>query len=127
MATSTKAADTADLDLSHRQFLRIDKDYERAAAVVDLVYVRDNLPGISREPWRGGFRYFYKGKQVTDQTMLDRIRKLAIPPAWQHVWICYKPNGHIQATGSDIRNRKQYSYHPLWNKVRIEKKFNKLY
>lgn len=122
-----KAEATTELDLSHRQFLSIDKDYERAAAVMDLVYVRDHVPGIVREPCRGGFRYFYKGKQITDPGMLDRIKKLAIPPAWQNVWICYKPNGHIQATGTDVRNRKQYRYHPLWNRVRSETKFHRLY
>jgi DNA topoisomerase I len=120
-------AETVELDLSHRQFLTIDKDYERAAAVVDLVYVRDSLPGITREPCNGGFKYFYKKKEITDPKILDRIKKLVIPPAWKNVWICYDPHGHIQATGFDIRNRKQYRYHTLWNKVRSETKFHRLY
>jgi DNA topoisomerase-1 len=115
------------LDLSHKQFLRIDKDYERAAAVVDLVYVRDNMPGIRREPGKNGFIYYYRGKQVTDANTLARIKKLVIPPAWREVWICNKPNGHVQATGLDVRNRKQYRYHALWNKVRSETKFHRLY
>ena len=120
-------AEALELDLSHRQFLRIDKDYERAAAAVDLIYVRDNVPGIVREPCKGGFRYFYKGKQITDPSCLDRIKKLAVPPAWRDVWICYRPNGHIQATGLDVRNRKQYRYHALWSRVRSETKFHRLY
>ena len=111
-------AEAVQLDLSHTQFLKIDKDYERAAAVVELIYVRDNVPGITREPCKAGFKYFYKDQEVTDPKILDRIRKLVIPPAWKNVWICYHPNGHIQATGLDIRNRKQYRYHALWNKVR---------
>lgn len=120
-------SEAVELDLSHKQFLRIDKDYERAAAVVDLVYVRDTLPGISRRPSKNGFLYFYKGKQLTDPDCLARIKKLAIPPAWNNVWICYTPNGHIQATGMDVRGRKQYRYHTLWNKVRSETKFHRLY
>lgn len=115
------------MELSHKQFLKIDKDYERAASVVDLVYVRDNVPGIVREPSKNGFAYSYKGKEITDSEVLARIKKLAVPPAWRNVWICYRPNGHIQATGLDVRNRKQYRYHALWNKVRSETKFHRLY
>jgi DNA topoisomerase-1 len=120
-------AEAVEIDLSHKQFLTIDKDYERAAAVVDLVYVRDNVPGIMREAGKNGFNYYYKGKQITDADTLARIKKLAIPPAWREVWICNKANGHIQATGLDIRDRKQYRYHTLWNKVRSETKFHRLY
>jgi DNA topoisomerase I len=120
-------AEAIELDLSHKQFLTIDKDYKRAAAAVDLVYVRDNVPGIIRRPAKKGFNYFYQDKQITDSETLDRIKKLAIPPAWANVWICYHPNGHIQATGIDVRNRKQYRYHSLWNKVRSETKFHRLY
>lgn len=118
---------TLTIDLSHRQFLRIDRDYERAAAVVDLIYVRDNTPGIERASRPGGFKYFYKGKPVTDSATIDRIRKLAIPPAWKNVWICYRSNGHIQATGIDVRGRKQYRYHNLWSHIRSETKFHRLY
>jgi DNA topoisomerase-1 len=116
-----------EIDLSHRQFLKIDKDYERAAAVVDLVYVRDNVAGITRETAKNGFYYMYRGKQVTDPETLMRIKRLAIPPAWKNVWICNKSNGHIQATGIDVRGRKQYRYHALWSKVRSETKFHRLY
>jgi DNA topoisomerase-1 len=117
----------AELDLSHKEFLTIDKDYEQAAAAVDLVYVRDNVPGINRKPGKNGFLYFYRDKRVTDDDTLKRIKKLAIPPAWTKVWICYNPSGHIQATGFDVRERKQYRYHTLWNKVRSETKFHRLY
>lgn len=120
-------AQAVELELSHKQFLTIDKDYERAAAVVDLVYVRDSMPGIMRESGKNGFTYNYKGKAITDPDTLARIKKLAIPPAWRHVWICDKANGHIQATGLDIRDRKQYRYHALWNTVRSETKFHRLY
>lgn len=120
-------AEAVELDLSHKQFLTIDKDYERAAAVVDLVYVRDSVPGIERASGKNGFTYHYQGKTITDPDTLARIKKLAIPPAWRQVWICNKANGHIQATGLDIRNRKQYRYHSLWNTVRSETKFHRLY
>lgn len=116
-----------ELDLSHKQFLKIDRDYERAAAIVDLIYVRDNVPGIRRDAGKNGFVYFYNGKKITDAETLARIKKLAIPPAWREVWICNKANGHIQATGLDVRNRKQYRYHSLWSKVRSETKFHRLY
>jgi DNA topoisomerase-1 len=64
---------------------------------------------------------------VTDPEALTRIKKLVIPPAWTNVWICSKANGHIQATGLDARNRKQYRYHHLWSKVRSDTKFHRLY
>lgn len=120
-------AEALDLDLSHKEFLTIDKDYEQAAAAVDLLYVRNSIAGISRRPSKKGFLYFYKEKRISDSEVLDRIKKLAIPPAWTNVWICHHPSGHIQATGIDVRNRKQYRYHTLWNKVRSETKFHRLY
>lgn len=54
---------------------------------------------------------------------VQRIRSLAIPPAWRDVWICASPNGHLQATGRDARGRKQYRYHPRWREVRDESKY----
>jgi DNA topoisomerase I len=92
-----------------------------------LVYVSDKEDGIVRMPDNNGFRYWMNGKEVTDENQLERIRKLAIPPAWQQVWICRKPNGHIQSTGFDARNRKQYRYHTLWQESRNANKFRKLY
>lgn len=117
----------AEIALSHKEFRTLDKDYEQAAAAVDLVYVRDNIPGITREKSGKAFSYLYNNKPVKEQKTLDRIKKLVIPPAWTNVWICPKDAGHIQATGIDIRNRKQYRYHNLWNKVRSETKFHRLY
>ena len=117
----------ADIDLSHKEFLRLDKDYEQAAAAVDLVYMKDNVAGIARQGTGKEFTYFYKKKPIADASTLERIRKLAIPPAWTNVWICPQPSGHIQATGIDARNRKQYRYHAHWNKVRSETKFHRLY
>src|SRR3982751_6436567 len=77
-----------------------------------LRYVSDRDPGIGRKPARGhGFNYFKAdGSPVTDEKTLDRIRQLAIPPAWTEVWICPQANGHIQAVGRDQKGRKQYRY-----------------
>jgi DNA topoisomerase-1 len=115
------------VELSHKEFLKIDKDYSKAAKVADLVYVNDKNPGIGRLKKGTGFAYIYDNKPLKDKKQLERIRKLAIPPAWTNVWICPKENGHIQATGFDIRKRKQYRYHQLWQTLRNETKFHRLY
>lgn len=117
----------ATLTLSHKEFLRVDRDYEKAASVVHLVYVNDHQPGILRNRKGKGFSYVFNNKVVKDRAQLDRIRKLVIPPAWTQVWICADERGHIQATGLDLRRRKQYRYHPLWNSLRNETKFHRLY
>ena len=115
------------IELSHKQFLKIDKDYSKAAKMADLVYVTDKEPGISRSKKGSGFTYVYDNQPLDDEAELERIRKLAIPPAWTNVWICPKENGHIQATGFDVRGRKQYRYHQLWHLLRNETKFHHLY
>jgi DNA topoisomerase-1 len=112
--------------LTHRDFLKIDKDYEAAASVANLRYVSDKDEGISRSKIGSGFTYAYKGKTLHDEKILERIKKLAIPPAWTNVWICYSPNGHIQATGYDVRGRKQYRYHTRWSAVQQETKFHRM-
>jgi DNA topoisomerase IB len=57
---------------------------------------------------------------------LDRIRSLVIPPAWQDVWICPWPNGHIQAVGVDDAGRRQYLYHEEWRRQRDEQKYDRV-
>ncbi|HKU61793.1 MAG TPA: DNA topoisomerase IB [Gemmatimonadales bacterium] len=100
---------------------------EESAAEAGLRYVGDGGPGIRRRRSGTGFTYIGPdGKRVTDAKTLERIRKLAIPPAYTDVWICPSPNGHIQATGRDARNRKQYRYHPRWREVRDETKFGRM-
>lgn len=113
--------------LNHRQMLDIDHDYERAAATASLVYVSDTMPGIVRRKRGKGYSFVYRNKTVKEEAELMRIRKLAIPPAWRSVWICPLPNGHLQATGKDLRNRKQYRYHADWALLRNETKFHRLY
>jgi len=115
------------IELSHKEFLKIDKDYSKAALVADLTYVNDKEPGITRTKKGKGFVYIYNKRPVKDEAQLERIRKLAIPPAWTNVWICPLENGHIQATGFDVKNRKQYRYHQLWTVMRNETKFHRLF
>jgi DNA topoisomerase-1 len=74
-----------------------------------------NGPGIRRRRRGRGFTYTYDdGSPVQDPEVLDRVRALVLPPAWQDVWICPWPNGHIQATGTDAAGRRQYRYHDQW-------------
>ncbi len=97
----------------------------RAADAAGLRYTSDNRPGISRHRKGDGFDYKdAKGRRVTDATTLGRIKSLVIPPAWTDVWICPTANGHLQATGRDLRQRKQYRYHHEWRRHRDDNKFS---
>ncbi|TAJ69699.1 MAG: DNA topoisomerase IB [Phenylobacterium sp.] len=104
------------------------KDMNATPVPEGLAYVSDQDPGIRRRPARGhGFNYLDRdGKAVADEKTLDRIRALAIPPAWTDVWISPKANGHIQATGRDVKGRKQYRYHPRWQAERGAGKYDRL-
>jgi len=97
------------------------------AASAGLVYVSDTEPGIRRIRQRRQF--VYRGpnqKPLTNGRELKRIASLAIPPAYEDVWICSNPRGHIQATGRDARRRKQYRYHPEWRSIRDGAKFERM-
>ncbi|HEU5479191.1 MAG TPA: hypothetical protein VFU90_05125 [Candidatus Tumulicola sp.] len=92
-----------------------------------LRYVSDRDPGIERLKARGGFRYVMPdGTPVRDRSTLDRIARLAIPPAYTGVWICRQADGHLQATGRDARGRKQYRYHERWRKIRDATKYDRM-
>ena len=96
-------------------------------ASVGLVYVADSEPGIRRV--RRGERFAYLGtddRTLRDAKVLKRIASLAIPPAYEKVWICGKDRGHLQATGYDARGRKQYRYHPEWRDARDGAKFERM-
>ncbi|WP_091740051.1 DNA topoisomerase IB [Phenylobacterium immobile] len=91
-----------------------------------LTYVDDRDPGLSRRRFGAGFSYRDpEGKGVSDEATLDRIRKLAIPPAWTDVWISPDPQGHIQAVGRDAKGRKQYRYHEAWRASRDGAKYER--
>lgn len=98
-----------------------------AARQAGLVYVSDGMPGLRRERDGDGFAYRdAQGRPVRDEAVLQRIRALAIPPAYTDVWICPRANGHLQATGRDARGRKQYRYHARWHEVRGDGKFERI-
>ncbi|HEX4965080.1 MAG TPA: DNA topoisomerase IB [Thermoanaerobaculia bacterium] len=102
-------------------------DPAESARAAGLRYVSDDEPGIRRK--RSGKGFTYKdpqGKTVKDPKVIERVKKLVIPPAWTDVWICPRANGHLQATGRDARGRKQYRYHPDWRSVRDETKFGRM-
>jgi DNA topoisomerase-1 len=101
--------------------------HPESAKAAGLRYVSDAAPGIARQRAATTFRYYAPdGKAIRDRGTLARIRSLAIPPAWSGVWICPRPDGHLQATGRDARGRKQYRYHDLWREVRDETKYGRM-
>jgi DNA topoisomerase-1 len=98
-----------------------------SARAAGLRYVNEGERGIRR--WRHGRGFVYvgpNGKRLRDRATLERIRRLAIPPAWTDVWICPTGRGHVQATGRDAKGRKQYRYHADWRTARDETKFDRL-
>ena len=98
-----------------------------AEAPPGLTYYSDRDPGLKRTPSGKGFAYHdARGALIRDARILDRIRALAIPPAWTDVWICPRATGHIQATGRDAKGRKQYRYHDGWSRHASESKFERL-
>ena len=112
---------------------RRDRDREQAIDAAQpgvpcgLVYVADTSPGIVRRRRGKGFSYHgLAGQPVRDGAELERIRRLAIPPAYTQVWICPLPQGHLQATGRDARGRKQYRYHAEFREARDAEKFARM-
>lgn len=89
-----------------------------------LRHVSDEMPGIRRRRSGKGFVYLDpEGKRIAEKGTLARMRRLAIPPAYEDVWICPDPDGHIQATGRDARGRKQYRYHPCFREMQEANKY----
>ncbi|TXK46387.1 DNA topoisomerase IB [Pontibacter qinzhouensis] len=102
-------------------------DPAKSAAWAGLRYTTDEKPGITRR--KAGKSMIYetaKGERITDEKVLERISKLVIPPAWTDVWISPNAKGHLQVTGRDEKGRKQYVYHPDWQKVRSVTKFGRM-
>jgi DNA topoisomerase I len=115
------------IPITRHESIKIRRNYKRAAEVASLQYVNDGMPGISRQRKGTGFSFSFGDNLMKDRDTLKRIKKLAIPPAWTKVWICSKDNGHIQATGFDVKGRKQYKYHLHWDSIRNQTKFHHLY
>jgi DNA topoisomerase I len=111
--------------------LDVDEDDGPEAPIAlppELRYVDDRQPGIKRKKLRGKWAYFLPdGARIKDPAEIARINKLAVPPAYRHVWICPDPRGHIQATGRDARGRKQYRYHALWRALRDATKYERMF
>ena len=102
-------------------------DPQQLAKRARLRYVVDDIPGLSRRRCGKGFCYLFPSGRVARRgPTRQRIERLAIPPAWQEVWICPYANGHLQATGRDDRHRKQYIYHEKWHEVTSLVKFSRL-
>ena len=103
-----------------------DRAAEVAAVIAEegLRYVSDATSGYHRKRSGASFSYYDKdGKRITSIDIIRRIKSIGIPPAYESVWICPAPNGHIQATGLDARGRKQYRYHPRWRELRDQTKY----
>jgi DNA topoisomerase-1 len=106
---------------------RVPASWLRNDAPIRLRYVAGEEAGLRRLRCGSGFRYVDAANvAVTDPETLLRIRSLAIPPAYEQVWICATEDGHLQATGRDARGRKQYRYHPAWRAVRDATKFERM-
>jgi DNA topoisomerase-1 len=123
MATETEE----EIKITKSKIKSIGSDPKKTAKAINLVYVSDTDPGIIRIKNEEKFQYFFKDKKIEDDEELLRIKHLVIPPAWTNVWICPKENGHLQATGLDVKGRKQYKYHADWNKFRNQTKFYRLH
>lgn len=99
-------------------------DPKDAAESVGLVYVSDQVPGISRRKNGKGWSYRdASGAKIAEKAEIERINKIGIPPAYTDVWICADKRGHIQATGRDAKDRKQYRYHERFREVRDSTKY----
>jgi DNA topoisomerase IB len=99
----------------------------KGQSVTRLRRVDCSTPGIRRRRRGKGFEYIDDdGRRITEPSVRERIRELAIPPAWEDVWICPYPMGHIQATGTDAAGRKQYRYHDRWRERRDREKFESM-
>jgi DNA topoisomerase-1 len=102
-------------------------DLLKSARTSGLRYVTDDSPGITRKRTGHGFCYFDpRGRPLKQVEDLRRIKSLAIPPAWENVWISPLAYGHLQATGRDAKGRKQHRYHPRWREVRDQTKYDRM-
>ena len=100
---------------------------EISAKIAGLYYVNDDEPGIRRKRCGRGFSYMDEnGRLIRDPEVRNRLEALRIPPAWIDVWICPRPDGHLQATGRDEKGRKQYLYHILWRQQRSQVKYDRM-
>src|SRR5262245_60977830 len=108
-------------------FASVAADARELARLAKLRYVSDEEPGFGRQRNGHGFVYINtQDRRLRGARELNRIEKLVIPPAWTDVWICRFAPGHLQATGHDDRNRKQYLYHERWRETANLAKFARI-
>jgi DNA topoisomerase-1 len=106
---------------------KIGRDPKVTAKAVGLRYVSDASPGYTRKKSGTGWSFYdADGKPVKDKELINRFKKLVIPPAYTNVWISPYENGHLQFTGIDAAGRKQYRYHAGWNQIRNQSKYHRL-
>jgi DNA topoisomerase-1 len=106
---------------------KIGRDPKITARAVGLRYVSDSTPGYTRKKAGKGWSYYNAhGDLMKDKELVHRFKRLVIPPAYTNVWISPYENGHLQFTGTDAAGRKQYRYHPDWNKIRNQSKYHRL-
>jgi len=106
---------------------KIGSNPQVTAKAVGLRYAANSDKGYYRNKMNGDFVYTDENrKKIRNKEILERIKKLVIPPAWENVWISPYENGHLQVTGIDAKGRKQYRYHANWNKIRNQSKFYRL-
>lgn len=116
------------VQLPKRKLRSILGDPEKSAKAVNLIYIHDTATGIRRIKTGESFKYTVgQIDLIPNNDQLNRIKSLVIPPALESVWICDLPNGHLQATVLDVKKRKQYRYHSLWNSIRNHTKYFRLY
>ena len=121
---TTKAKKVADLAETIAACEDYGEECRVAAKAAGLVYVGDEMPGITRKRSGKGWTFLdAKGDTITDYWERQRIEKIGVPPAYTDVWICPDENGHIQATGRDDKGRKQYRYHARWTEARDTAKY----
>lgn len=123
----TMPATTAKAPASSEVFATAAAEAAHMAQRAGLIYVSDSIPGYRRIRAGKSFRYCLPDRRpLKSQRELQRIARLAIPPAYEDVWICMDSHGHLQATGRDARGRKQYRYHAQWRRVRDDAKFDRM-
>lgn len=109
------------------QLEKIAGDASVTAKTVGLRYCVNSNKGYFRVRNSKGFHYIDENNdKVKSREVLQRIARLVLPPAWENVWISPYENGHLQATGTDSKGRKQYRYHSNWSKIRNQSKFYRL-
>jgi DNA topoisomerase-1 len=109
------------------EFHELYADPAKSAAWAGLRYTSDEKRGYTRK--RSGKNFHFideKGERISEEKVLERLKKLVIPPAWEDVWICKSAKGHLQVTGRDEKGRKQYIYHPEWQQARSLTKFGRM-